>query len=282
MLLERVNLLLLEKGFIVRNVNSFFDILARNKNSVLMIKVLTDANSIYSDTLKEMNKVAIFTGCIPIIIAEKGGGVLEDNVVYSRNGVYTINSKTFENFIDNKSLFIRSTRAGLTASINSEKFTNILEKTSISLAEIAISLGVSKKMIVHYNTENPNIDFRRALRLYDILGDVFAKIDLFSFNNNVEYDYSSDVSRKYSELGFDVAELRKGPINIIAKSDETMIFTKVGDKVSKNAFSLSLLIEGDDLVIFDKKKPKDIPAIQKGEFLDIENAKELLKVIDEF
>ena len=38
----------------------------------------------------------------------------------------------------------------------------------------------------------------------------------------------------------------------------------------------------DNLVIFNKKKPKDVPAITKKEFLEFEKANQLIKFLKEF
>jgi len=56
----------------------------------------------------------------------------------------------------------------------------------------------------------------------------------------------------------------------------------VGDKVHPDSLAVSKLIEADNLVIFSKKKPKDIAAITKEEFLDFEKSDELIKFLREF
>ena len=42
------------------------------------------------------------------------------------------------------------------------------------------------------------------------------------------------------------------------------------------------MIDADELVIFKKKKPKNIAAVTKEEFLEFEKADELIKFLKEF
>ena len=74
----------------------------------------------------------------------------------------------------------------------------------------------------------------------------------------------------------------KTALKIASKKYNEIIVTKVGDKFNENLIRLADILGVDDLVIFEKKKPKDIPSIKKDEFLELEKAKELIKVVKEF
>ena len=57
----------------------------------------------------------------------------------------------------------------------------------------------------------------------------------------------------------------------------------VGDIEDKELSFLAKLLETDNLIIFNRKKPKiETPVIAKEEFLDFEKAKELIKFLKEF
>ena len=92
----------------------------------------------------------------------------------------------------------------------------------------------------------------------------------------------SDIARKYDDLGFESAETRKTPFDIVAKKEKEIVLTGIGDKMHRHLQPLSRLLEADRLIIFRKKKPKDTPALTKKEFLEFEKAKELIKFIKEF
>src|SRR3989338_1874790 len=95
-LLDKVNIFLLKKGFTIKNLTrTCFDVLARRNGQILLVKVLEDANSISRQYTEEMIAVASYINASPLIIAEKAGSRLENNIVYSRFDIYTLNFSTF-------------------------------------------------------------------------------------------------------------------------------------------------------------------------------------------
>ncbi|MBI2659333.1 hypothetical protein HYX05_04525 [Candidatus Woesearchaeota archaeon] len=93
-LLDKLNAFLLKKGFTIKNLTrTCFDILARKNEQILLVKVLEDANSVSRESTEEMAAVASYINASPLIIAGKAGSRLEDNIVYSRFGIYTLNFK---------------------------------------------------------------------------------------------------------------------------------------------------------------------------------------------
>ena len=78
-------------------------------------------------------------------------------------------------------------------------------------------------------------------------------------NGIIESKRKSDFSKKYIDLGFEAADTKRTPFDIIARKENELILTDVGDKTRPDFSSLSKLLDADTLVIFNKKKPKDIP-----------------------
>ena len=94
--------------------------------------------------------------------------------------------------------------------------------------------------------------------------------------------FDTEVSRKYIELGFDVSETKNTPFDIIAKKEGELILTEVSDRVNPEMQALSKLLDADNLVIFNKKKPKDIPSMTKLEFMLLDKADKLVKFLKDF
>ena len=283
-LLDQLNIFLLKKGFTIKNLTrTCFDILARRNEQILLIKVLEDANSISREYTEEMNSVASYIGASPLIVADKAGDKLEENVVYTRFGIYTLNFDTLCSCISNKFPFIKRSQAGLTASVVGEKLKEKREELGYSLNALSKKIGVTSRMIIKYENENSEITVNRAKKLYDIFGhQVFNEVNIFSRHNQLQGKFETSVSKKYVELGFDAAETKKTPFDIIAKKGSEIILTEVSDKVNPQMQSLSKLLEADNLVIFSKKKPKNIPSMTKKEFMDFDEANELVKFLKEF
>ena len=282
-LVEQLSLYLLKKGFTIKILSrTCFDLLARKESRILLIKILEDANSISEEYAMQMNNITSYIGASPLVIAEKAGSKISDNVVYSRFGIYTLNFNTFKSSVDNKFPFIKSDHAGLTARIFGDKIKMIREQEGISLGDISRKVGVSKGMIQKYEKGEADVTVNKALKIYNIFGNrVFDKINIFETPLK-KHDATSDVGRKYSDLGFEAIDTRKAPFDVIAKKEKELILTRVGDKPQKDLESLSKLIDADKLVIFNKKRPKDIPALTKKEFMEFEKAKELIKFLKEF
>ena len=283
-LLDKVNIFLLKKGFTIKNLTrTCFDVLARRNGQILLVKVLEDANSISRQYTEEMIAVASYINASPLIIAEKAGNKLEENIVYSRFDIYTLNFNTFLNCINNRFPFIKRSQAGLTASVVGRKLREKREELRYSLHALSKKLGVTSRMIIKYENENSEVTINRAMKIYDLFGEnVFNEVNVFMQQKELESKFETEVSRKYVELGFDATETKKTPFDIIARKDEELILTEVSDNVNSQMQSLSKLLEADNLVIFNKKKPKNIPSMTKEEFMDFEKANELVKFLKEF
>jgi len=283
-LLEKAAFFLLKKSFTIKSLTrTCFDILARKESSILLLKILEDANAISKEYTDEMKKVSSYITASPIIIAEKAGLNLENNVVYSRFGIFTLNIETFKNSIENKLPFISRSKAGLTAFVSGDKLKKKREQLGLSLNSLSKKLGVSSRMITRYESGSQEITLKKAFKLYDLFGgDVFNKINLFDSSLTPETNVKTDITKKYTQLGFDASDVKKAPFSVIAKKEKEIILTEVGDKANPNLQPLSKMIDAHDLVIFRKKKPKNIPSMTKKEFLEFEKARELIKFLKEF
>jgi len=123
---------------------------------------------------------------------------------------------------------------------------------------------------------------QRIIKIYETFGNIFSDLNPFDKKYEIKENISNEFGEKYSKLGFKVSDFSKAPFNIAAKKSDEIILTKVGDNFNERLVELAELLDVDDLVIFTKKKPKDVPALKKDEFLEIEKARELIKIIKEF
>ncbi|MBI2652211.1 helix-turn-helix domain-containing protein, partial [Candidatus Woesearchaeota archaeon] len=233
-LLDKVNIFLLKKGFTIKNLTrTCFDILARRSGQILLIKILEDANSISKEYSEEMIAVTSYINASPLILAEKAGNRLEDNIVYSRFDIYTLNFNTFLNCINNRFPFIKRSHAGLTASIVGKKLKEKREERGYSLNALSKRIGVTSRMIMKYENENSEVTINKAMKIYNLFGyEVFNEVDIFVQRENPENKAETEVSKKYIDLGFDATETKKTPFDIIAKKGNELIFTEVSDKVN--------------------------------------------------
>lgn len=310
-ILEEVSIFLLKRGYTLKSfTRTCFDILARLDERILLIKIIEDANSLSHSAIEEMKLISSYLQASPVIISDKANFGLENNVVYTRHGVYTLNFASFKSAIDNKYPFLQSNQAGITANINHSRFKQARETQGYSLNSLARKIGVSRKTVEKYETKNSQLTLTNAVKAFNALGNaIFEKVDIFSAELpekrnaalHVQTDphygknsNASEISDKYSSLGFKAAETHKAPFDVVAKLDNEIILTELGAKKGNNITaqlqSISRIVGADNLIIYNKKKPalfkeemrQDIPMIKKDEFLEFEKAKELIKFLRVF
>ena len=144
-LIDKLGIFLLKDSFTVKTLTrTCFDLLARKQDKILLIKVLEDANAVTKEYTEAMNTVSSYIGAVPIIIAEKAGNKLEDNVLYTRFNLYTLNFSTFVNSIKNKFPFVRRTQAGFTVSVSGDKLRKEREEKGYSLNYLSKSMKQKK------------------------------------------------------------------------------------------------------------------------------------------
>ncbi len=285
-LVENTCIILLKQGYAVKSLaRSCFDIIARKCDKIILLKIVEDANSLRKESVNEMLRVSEYLQGTPLIIAEKASTPLEDGIIYSRQGVYTLTPETMDKCLTGRMPFIKSGAAGMTLKINSTMLQKRRDEEGYSLNDLATKIGVSKKMIQRYEKGDSEILVNKAARMRECLGtSVFKRIDILSENPAKASPLKSRnaISDKYSNLGFRAEETKKSPFNIIAKKDREIVLTSIGDKISPHAKKVSELISADSLAIYRNKKPKDMPSMKKEEFLELEKAKALIKFLREF
>ncbi len=283
-LIDEVSVFLLKNGFTVKALpRTAVDVLARRGSSVLLLKVLHDANALTSEVANEMKKIAGYLQAAPIIVAEKGGDKLVENVVYQRFGIFAVNFDTLRSCVKGEMPVFMKSNAGLTVFVDGDELKRVREQEEVSSSSLSRRIGISRVMLAKYENEKAEMGVRVAERLYDVFGErVFARVNMFKPFDELVSEKSGDYLKKYDELGFNAANVRKVPFDIIAKKKNEIILTEIGDVVKKEVFQISNLLDADNLVIFRKKKPKDVAALKKEEFLEFEDAEELVKFLKEF
>jgi len=123
-----------------------FDIVARKDDTVLLLKVLYNIDSLKYEMAEEMKNIAKLLKASPIIIGERFKlNYLERGVVYNRYGLPAINTATFYDFIiEGISPIIYAGPGGYYVKLDSEKLREMREKLGISLGEMA-------KLLSHFS-----------------------------------------------------------------------------------------------------------------------------------
>ena len=299
-LLKQIETLLKSQGFKTSDIyeQGSFDLVARKKLQILLLKTFLNIDSINEQNAHEMKQLANIFLASPIIIGEKSrNGFLEEGVIYERYDIPTIGLDTFKNMIMyNEFPEILADRGGYFVKIDGNVIKQYREDYSLSLKELAGLAHVSRATMYKYENGIVRANAETAMILEEILNTkVTLDIDLLKPKQE-DIKYNEDIN-DLSKLGYGVLSTNKSPFDAVAKmksSDEqSPLLTNVEKNRSEKTLKrmaiplkdLSMVTTSEPVFIINNDKIKEsigtIPVIKSWELKEFENSKELIKMIKE-
>jgi putative transcriptional regulator len=305
-LIQEISSLLNSQGFETSDVyeQRCFDLIARKKLLLLLLKTFINVDSINESHAEEMRKISEIFLASPIIVGKKSkNGTLEEDVVYERHGVPVICMDTLKNMIlYNEYPEILADRGGYFVKINGNILKEYREEYSLSLKDLADLAHVSRTTMYKYENGSVKTNTETAMILEEILNTkITLNIDLFE-----PYTKPEDSTNKFQEnskktedlkrLGFGVVMTNKSPFDSVAtienKNNSPLITNleknrkpKTLEKMAIPLKDLSLITSSESAFIINNEKFKDsiegIPVIKSWELKEFEDSNELLKLIKE-
>ncbi|MDG6229725.1 MAG: transcriptional regulator [Candidatus Thermoplasmatota archaeon] len=308
-LLQTVRDLLSSAGFYVSEVYDIrpigFDIVARRDNSLLIIKVLTNINSFSEDVSIELKKLAYLLQAHPLLIGLRTGtGHLEEDVVYDRFGIQTINPETLKHhLLEGLPLRIYAAPGGYYVNLDKNKLIELRQKHQYSLGSLARTVRVSRRMVRMYEDGvNARVDV--AIRIENVFGDALIKpIDILSNTSNqtVPGKGSSLVVQQRMEklqeeifsilrkIGYTIIPLGRCPFEAVSKEHEKILLTCIqpyDKKIVRKAqvvSSISAITEKQAVLFTDRKGNHDnirgTPLIIKRELRRLKDPEDIMDLI---
>lgn len=299
-LLKQIETLLKSQGFKTSDIyeQGSFDLVARKKLQILLLKTFLNIDSINEQNAHEMKQLANIFLASPIIIGEKSrNGFLEEGAIYERYDIPTIGFDTFKNMIMyNEFPEILADRGGYFVKIDGNVIKQYREDYSLSLKELAGLAHVSRATMYKYENGIVRANAETAMILEEILNTkVTLDIDLLKPKQE-DIKYNEDIN-DLSKLGYGVLSTNKSPFDAVAKmksSDEhSPLLTNVEKNRSEKTLKrmaiplkdLSMVTTSEPVFIINNDKIKEsigtIPVIKSWELKEFENSKELIKMIKE-
>jgi putative transcriptional regulator len=129
-----------------------FDLIASNRSTTLVIKVVSHIDSVSEETASDLDLVARHLRGTAIIIGERARDAdLERGAVYLRYGIYAINVATlYDYLVEGIPPLIYASPGGLYVTIDGPALRDLREKRNMSLGELGSLLGVSRRTISKY------------------------------------------------------------------------------------------------------------------------------------
>ena len=314
-LIREVYQLLNKEGFETSTIyeQSCFDIVARKKLLILLLKVLVNIDSINESHVEEIRQISNVFLASPIIVGVKSKNhILEEDVVYERHGLPAIGLETLKNMIVyDEYPEILADRGGYYVQINGNVLKEYREEYNLSLKDLADLAHVSRATMYKYENGMVRANTETAMLLEEILNTkITLDIDLFepyqediklkADTSNLNQTQGSN-AQNLAKLGFGVVSTNKSPFDALAKAEiatkkkENPLIanlnvqdeqnTKTLKKMAISLKDLSLVTSSDPFFVLNDDRIKDsidgIPVIKSWEMKEVENSKEFLRLIRE-
>jgi putative transcriptional regulator len=312
-IIQEINQLLTGEGFQTSQVyyKSCFDMAARKKLLLLLLKILVNIDSVNEEHVQEIRKVANTFLASPLIVGVKSKAKkLEEDVVYERHGLPVVGVETLKNIIlyDEYPEFLAD-RGGYYVNINGNILREYRDEYSLSLKDLADLAHVSRETIYKYENGMVKANPETAMLLEDILNmKITVDIDVFDVpkestdSNSLSQENSNnnEKTKDLVNLGFGVIETKKAPFDALTigndlknHSDDFPLIASLENnrapktlhKMAISLKDLSLITDSDSFFIINNKKIKDsldgIPVIKSWELKEAEDSKEFLKLVKE-
>ena len=204
-----------------------FDIAARLKEKLLLIKVISNVDGLNESTAEEMRLLAEYLNGSPLVIAEKTRDhPLESSVVYYRYSLPSINIETlFDFFIEDIAPIAYAAPGGLYVGIDGSLLRDIRIRNNLSIGALAAQLGVSRRAISKYEEEDMDMSVDMLLRLDEIFNETIATVIDFLHTKKsnrpskvkpAETQLGINIKYILTDLGFDVMPISQAPFNAVS------------------------------------------------------------------
>lgn len=298
-LLQMVISVLLMSGFRVSERFSMrprsFDLIASDKDTILVIKVVSHIDSISDEIARDLDHIARYLRGSPIIIGERArDSELERGAVYVRYGIYAINVSTlYDAFVEKIPPLVYASPGGLYVSINGEVLHELRERNNLSLGDLANLLGVSRRTISKYESGmGTTLDI--ALKIEEVFDvGLVSAIDLIQYEPHFEEEAENpeeELPMGFLErIGMSLHAMHRAPFQALIEFSDHSILTGYGttQKVVRRAALIGNISQITGMhamcVLTDYYKQKKIGktlVIGEERLHAIEDGEELIDLID--
>jgi len=293
-LVKRLADTLLKNEFQLFVTQGCFDIAAR-KDFLMLIKTLTNIDGLVEEHAQSLKAISYFASGYPLVVSEKTNrGELNDDVIYSRFQLPVVTPEMFDNMIEEEIIpEVKAIKGKHIVVINTSYLKKKREELNMSLEKLSREIGISKKALYEIENQrvNPTVDtVRRLEKLLDINLKISYKMEKVERTYiEPKNEFQKKVSLEFSRLGVDNSAVSSASFEIIGK-DKVSLITGLSNntfkikKVVSQVKGLSSVFFSQKMFVVKKSNEQTIdgvPIILESELPELENSKELNKLIKE-
>jgi len=304
LLLKEIHKLLQNSGFATSDpkdlVHAGFDIVTRKDSLILIIKIVSNANSINQRAVAGMSTLAEAVEGAPLIIALKTGPAhVEDGVMYTRASIPLLSPQTFYDLIiEGVPPLVYAASGGYYVNIDSGAFKKLREG-GMSLGELSEIGGVSRRTIRMYE-DGMNAKLEIAIRLEEKMGiELIIPVDPLApmpdlpkeAEENIAEGIARDIFLKLHDIGYSVKLANRCPFDALTQDEDTILFTGVGQKdddLARRAriiTNLSNILERHSVIFVNRRGSRinlsGTPIIGCEELNKAQDKKKIMDMIEE-
>jgi putative transcriptional regulator len=303
-LLTRLRETLAKTGFFIsdpHNIRSIsFDIIARRDKELLIIKALSNIDSLSGDDAEVLRILATTLGGSPMVIGlHSSSAKLDHGILYSRFGIPIISEATFhEHMLEGVPPFVYAAPGGLYVRLDGELLRKIREDRNISLGMLAEIAGVSRKAIQMYES-GMGAMVEIAAKLEEYLNEpIVVPLNPFAYTLEVAktlrtFDefkgLNRDVFEMLKEIGYSVTPTIRCPFDALASDQDVLLLTGVEDDVkmmvrkARVVGNISRVTEKKSVIFVQQETSTEsiegTPLITKDELRRADDADDVLELI---
>lgn len=303
-ILREINELLANHNFETSHIydRSCFDMVARKRLLLLLLKVLINIDGFTGQQAEEIKKLASTFLASPLVVGVKSKyEYLEEDVVYERHGIPVIAPETLRNMITEEIYpEVFADRGGYFVQVDGEAIQEAREREDLSLKELADKAHVSRETIYKYEHGIVRASPEIVIALESILNmKITLSVDLFKIPQAETRNIAENTPKELIKLGFGIIPTNKTPFDALATSDPEQFKKNIAmitnmeknrnqrvlKKMAINVKDLSNVTGTDAVFILENKKPlsciEGVPVVHNWEMGEIEDSGEFLKIIKE-
>ena len=170
-----------EAGFQVSQICcsrlSCFDFAARKNSRLVLVKVCSEVDTFSLNDSRELKVIAERVGAASLVVSQRTHEkMLEDDTVYSRNGILVVTAKTLRNVALRKAFpLIYADPGGYSVEVEGALVERRRKELGFSMGQLAELVGVTRRTLYGYERGMAKACVASAYNLAKILGVPVAK-----------------------------------------------------------------------------------------------------------
>ncbi len=282
-----------------------FDFVARRENELAFIKVLGNVGSICVKAASELQTISGCFSAALLFIGEKSRDKpLEDDTVYSRYNVYTMNLKTLEDIVRRKMYpLVEAGPGGYYVKLDGGTIRKTRQKLGLSVGKLADMVGISRRTLYGYEKSMAKASVSVAYKLEWILGiPLVQPVDVFKKDPQkrgflsatrrmiIKNRFLRAVLKKLTHFDISVTPTERAPFDFIVQFPQEQLKIIGGvtdgkqqnvDQRSNEIISISQIVKAQPVFITDGRQTPNngISLIHYKELLKIRHPEEFVNLL---